>query len=325
MFTTFRPSLSCWRVHRFLTSCYGFKAVQIEEVHVAFGVAIRFSHAGESYYLKFTGRANHRRPDALFRLWRHLRHHAVPLPVVLKGVHGAFFENILEASPYDVTYVMKALPGRVMIRKTARRLDGFVNVMAAFHRLGADYRPRVYAASRNVCIYFQEARESLEGVGGLPTEQRELLARTLAYTYEALTLTKAENALSKTHVHGDFRFCHVLFEGDRVAGVIDAEHAEHAERVFDVCMGLVSHADPARCLLLDLNEILGCLRHYDELYPFNEADRRALKAMMLCALLNELSGFVGTGRSKARGANARKLWRVLAEVERLPDELSFAS
>jgi len=311
------------RVHRFLTVRYGFKGVRVEEVHVAFGTAVRFVHAGRSYYLKFTGRANHRDPEGLFRLLEYLRENRIPLPEVVRTVDGALFANILNGSPYDVTYVMKTLPGRPMAQPSAGRLEGFVNVMAAFHRLGADYGPKVYAKSRNVYTNFREARETLEGADGLSAEQQALLGRTLVYTHEVPELIKVDDTLSKTHVHGDFRFCHVLFEEGSVSDVIDAEHAEYAERVFDVCMGLVSHTHPARCLLLNLAEILGCLRRYDELYPLNEADRRTLKAMM-CALLNELSGFIRTGRNEMREANAHDLWRVLAEVERLPGDLGLA-
>lgn len=309
------------RARRFLADRYGFSNVRVETVHVAFGTAIRFSHADESYYLKFTGRANHRDPEGLFRYFEHLRAQGLALPEVLKTVDGAWFETILSGSPYDVTYVMKTIPGEPMAHKTAWGLEACVRVMAAFHRLGADYTPKVYAKSRNLHIYFREACESLGEAEGLSPEQRALLGRTLAYTREVLRV--AGDSLSKTHVHGDFRFCHIFFKHDKVSGLIDAEHIDYAERVFEVCMGLVSHTDPARCLLLNVDEILGCLRRYDQLYSFNEADRQALKAVLLCALLNELSGFVGSGRSEGRRANAHKLWRVLAEVETLTDSLGF--
>ena len=307
------------RVRRFLADRYGFKTVRIETVHVAFGTAIRFYRDGGSYYLKFTGRANHRDPEGLFRLFGHLRAHGLPLPELVRMVDGAWFDNILDGSPYDVTYVMKALPGRPLAHKTAQGLEACVGIMAAFHRFGADYTPRLYAKSRNMHVYFREARESLEGAGGLSPEQQALLGRTLDYTYDVSERARANDALSKTHVHGDFRFCHMFFEGHNVSGIIDAEHIDYTERIFDVCVGLVSHTDPACCLLLDSGEILACLRFYNELHPFNEADRRALKAVLLCALLNELSGFVGTGRSEAREESAHKLWQALAEVEKLPE------
>ena len=147
-------------------------------------------------------------------------------------------------------------------------------------------------------------------------------------THERLEPLKTNNALSKTHIHGDFRFCHVLFEGRAVSGIIDAEHAEYAERVFEVCMGLVSHPNPARCLFLNLDAILGGLKQYDQCYPFAETDCHTLKTMLLLALLNELSGallFTSTGQSEARETDIAKLWLTLGHVETLPDDLGLFS
>ena len=313
------------RVSNFLANSYGFAEVHIEEIHVAFGIAVRFSHAGTSYYLKFTGRANHGDPEGLFRYLTYLREQQLPLPKILKTVDGTHFETILDHSPYDVTYVMKTLPGRPMIRKTAGELEQYAHVMAQFHRLGAAYEPKVYARSRDVHRYFAEARDDLESAS-LSSEQQKLLSRILAYTDERLAPLKSNNTLSKTHVHRDFRLCHVLFEGQNVSGIIDAEHAEYAERIFDLCMGLVSHPNPARCLLLDLGEILNYVKHYDGLYPPTQPDRQTLKAMLLFALLNELSGallFVDTGQSEARETDIAKLWLILKQVEMLPGDLGL--
>ncbi len=76
------------RVRHFLEAAYGLGTVQIEEVHVAFGGAVRLSYADESYYLKFTGRANHRDPEGLFRFLEHLRTHGMLLPKIVQTEDG---------------------------------------------------------------------------------------------------------------------------------------------------------------------------------------------------------------------------------------------
>ncbi len=301
------------RVSNFLAAGYGFAEVHIEEIYVAFGIAVRFSHAGTSYYLKFTGRANHGDPEGLFAYREYLRKQQLPLPEIVETVNGTYFETILDNSPYDVTYGMKTLPGRPITRKTVGELEQYAHVMAQFHRLGATYEPKVYARSRDVHRYFAEARDDLESV---------------AYVHARLEPLKTNNTLSKTHIHRDFRLCHALFEDQTLSGIIDAEHAEYAERIFDVCMGLVSHPNPAQCLLLNLGEILEYIKYYDRLYPLTQPDRQALKAMLLCALLNELSGaflFVDTGQSEARETDIAKLWLILKHVEPLPDDLGLFS
>ena len=93
-------------------------------------------------------------------------------------------------------------------------------------------------------------------------------------------------------------------------------------------MGLVSHPNPARCLLLNLGEILNYIKHYDGLYPLTQPDRQTLKAMLLFALLNELSGallFIGTGQSEAQRTDVAKLWLTLRHVAELPDDLGLSS
>ena len=312
------------RVRYCLANSYGFTDVQIEEIHVAFGVAVRFSHAGTSYYLKFTGRANHGDPEGLFAYLMYLREQ-LPLPEIIKTANGTYFENILEDSPYDVTYLMKTLPGKPLVQKMDQELEQYIRIMAQFHRLGAAYEPRLYARSRDVHQYFAEARDDLESAS-LSDGHRELLERTTAYVHAKLEPLKTNNRLSKTHIHRDFRLCHVLFEGQQVSGIIDAEHAEYAERIFDLCTGLVSHPNPARCLLLNLGEILDYIKHYDKLYPLTQPDRQTLKAMLLFALLNELSGallFIGTGQSEAQRTDVAKLWLTLRHVAELPDDLGL--
>ena len=314
------------RVSNFLAAGYGFAEVHIEEIYVAFGIAVRFSHAGTSYYLKFTGRANHGDPEGLFAYREYLRKQQLPLPEIVETVNGTYFETILDNSPYDVTYGMKTLPGRPITRKTVGELEQYAHVMAQFHRLGAAYEPRLYARSRDVQRYFEEARDDLESVSGLSDGHRNLLEQTVAYVHARLEPLKTNNTLSKTHIHRDFRLCHALFEDQMLSGIIDAEHAEYAERIFDVCMGLVSHPNPARCLFLNLDEILSHMKYYDRLYPLTQPDRQALKAMLLFALLNELSDtllFVDTGQSEARETDIAKLWLILKQVEMLPGDLGL--
>lgn len=311
------------RVGHFLAESYGFRSATVEHIHVAFGIAVRFAYQNQRYYLKFTGRANHQRPEALFSYQGRLRHLGVPLPEVLRTLDGTYFETILDSPWYDVTYVMKAVPGQVMRRKTARRLEQYVRVMAQVHRLGADYKPRIVANSQNLNDFFREAVESLAAFT-LRKDDRRLLERVKRSVQTAVGRLEHRNDLSKTHIHGDFRLCHVMFDQSGVSGVIDAEQITYAERLWEVCVGLVSHPNPARCLLLELGEVLELLKLYDGLLPFTEADRQASKGVLQLALLNELSGalqFLETGYSDTRPQDARRVWHALEQVDALPNIL----
>ena len=311
------------RVRHFLLTSYAFDAVHIEQIHVAFGIAVKFSHEQQHYFLKFTGRANHRQPEALFEFHDYMRREGVPLPEVLKTVHHTYFENILESPWYDVTYVMRAARGEVMRRRTRARLERYVEVVADFHRIGSSYAPRVTSGYRDIHDFLREATEDLKHAHKLSANHQDLLGRTSTYVEDAFNRLKSSNKLSKTHIHGDFRLCHVLFDKQHVSGVIDAEHVTYAERLYDLCTGLVSHPNPARCLFLDLNDILELLKLYNALYPLTQADRGALKAMLLLALLNELSGallFLETGRSETKPRDAQRVWRTLARLDEMHND-----
>jgi Ser/Thr protein kinase RdoA (MazF antagonist) len=288
------------RVRRYLARDYGFEDVEIEMIHIAFGTAIKFSYNSEKYYLKFTGRANHHQPEELFSFLEHLRQEGLPLPEVLKTLDGAYFKNILEKSPYDVTYVMREVCGEVMPNVTEERLEQFVQTLVRFHLNGETYTPRVLAQSRSIHDFLRDAIIELKPYS-YTSEQTRLLERIISYVQRIFNNFKIHNALSKTHIHWDFRFCHVLFEDNKISGILDSEQATYAERIYDVCIALASHSNPARCLLMNVEQIFFALQRYNQLYPFNQADKEGLEAMVLCALLNELTGqllFLQTGQNQ---------------------------
>ncbi len=308
------------RVRRYLSDDYGFENVDIEIIHIAFGTALKFVHKNESYYLKFAGRANHRDPEALFLFLEHLRQKGLPLPKVLKTLDRSYFKNILDKSPYDVTYVMREIRGAVMAEVTGERLEQFLQALTLFHRLGESYEPRVYAQARDIHDFLQDAITDLQSYSYTP-QQTVLLKGIVLYVQKIFGEFKNHRALSKTHIHWDFRFCHMLFEDSKVSGILDSEQATYAERIYDVCVALVSHSNPTRCLLLSLEQVFGALRRYNELYPFSQHDHDGLKAMMLCALLNELTGqllFLQTGQSESRREDVDNLWRMLETLYLMP-------
>lgn len=308
------------RVRRYLANDYGFDDVDIEMIHVAFGTAIKFKHDNKSYYLKFAGRANHHHPEALFALLEHLRQNGLPLPEILKTNEGTYFKNILEKSGYDVTYVIREVRGEVMTEVTDERLEQFVQTLAAFHKLGESYEPRVLANARDIHHFLNDAVTELQPYE-YTARQKHLMQEVFSYMRSSFDEFKNHNGLSKTHVHWDFRFCHVLFEGNNVTGILDSEQATYAERIYDVCVAVVSHSNPARCLLLSTEQIFQGLRRYDELYPFNTFDREGLKAMLLCALLNELGGkllFLQTEQSESEQIDVDRTWELLESIYNLP-------
>jgi Ser/Thr protein kinase RdoA (MazF antagonist) len=308
------------RVRHYLAEDYGFNSIEIEMIHIAFGTAIKFIHKNETFYLKFAGRANHHHPEELFPFLEHLRQKGLPLPEVLKTLGGVYFKNILDNSGYDVTYVMREIHGEVMEKVTEERLEQFIQALARFHRLGENYEPRVYANARDIHHFLQDAVTELKPYS-FTAQQMRLLEQIIPYIQSVFEDFKRHDALSKTHIHWDFRFCHVLFDSSTVTGILDAEQATYAERIYDVCVAIVSHSNPARCLLLSSQQVFSALGRYNELFAFNQHDRDALKAMLLCAFLNELGGkllFLQTGQSESKQEDIDNTWTMLETVYLVP-------
>jgi hypothetical protein len=312
------------RAYRHLEQSYGFSDVAIEYINIAFGMAIKFTHSDSTYFLKFTGRANHNQPQKLFELLNYLRLQGVPVAENVPMSEGGYFKNILDHSPYDVTYLMREAKGTLITEITRPRLQQYIETMTTFHRVGLDYQPRVFANQRGLKYFLSDAVSIFEEIQSLSEEQNAWLKSLLGYIESSFERVAWGKDLSKSHIHWDFRFCHVLFDEGGVSGIIDPEQATFAERLFDVVIGIVSHSDPARALLLNHQEILEGLHLYNLLYPFSQSDRKALKAMILCALYNELAGkilFLSTGVSDTQEQDVETLWAALEYFYGLPEDL----
>ena len=176
--------------------------VEIEEVHIAFGLAVGFRCGRDRYYLKLASTRHARAPNTLFALLEHQRAHGVPAVEVIRTLGGLHHAEILRGTTYDLAYVMRAVHGTVMSRPDRALVESYASTLAALHRVGEAFRPRL-----------ARGRDPLLAPSGIPC----------------------------THLHGDPRLCHVLLVNGVVTGVIDPDTAEWGERIDDVARAAVSH------------------------------------------------------------------------------------
>ena len=87
-----------------------------------------------------------------------------------------------------------------------------------------------------------------------------------------------ERHVASTIIHGDLRFCHVLFDNGDLTGLIDIDMSTRGERWFDFCAGLLSGNSPERGNLLNLDELRRTLTCYHDHLPLGAEDQTALKA-----------------------------------------------
>src|SRR5262245_17946615 len=69
---------------------------RVDQVHVAFGIAVRFRSGPESYYLKLASTRNTAAPELLFRLLSEQRRAELPICEVVPTSSGNAWVNLLQ-------------------------------------------------------------------------------------------------------------------------------------------------------------------------------------------------------------------------------------
>jgi Ser/Thr protein kinase RdoA (MazF antagonist) len=264
----------------------------IESLHVAFGLAIKI-RARESYYLKFASLTMHSHPEQLFPWLLHLQKEKMPTPTIVPTTNGEPYLSPLKKSDYKAVYLMTAIPGKPAQTMTSKRLQQYVELMARFHKLGSDYPGRNLGS---IATWNGKLRGRDEFFKSL--EEMQNLNQTLVKSAEQVVDEAREHVFPSTILHGDFRLCHVFFEGDQLTGTIDLDQSTQGERFVDLCYGLVSGAEPEHGSLLTYPQVLGALQSYHQLNPLSAEEVAYLKpffALALLETLSELSGNVSAG------------------------------
>lgn len=304
-----------------LMTSYGFLQVRVVSLHVAFGLAARVEADGHTYYLKFASRDMNRTPEALFPLIDFLEERDVPVPHVLPTVDGHFYRDVLTDSPYDVVYLMRAVPGEVLREASPARVDAYARVMAQYHRYGQGFESRVMGGEASRVTWADRAQDVGDLVAALERFFPVLAETTRQLLPEVAARLRAAfpegQTLPRTHLHGDFRLCHVLYTGDEVTGLLDVDQSTWGERLTDLCYGLMSAPTPENGAFLTLAELRRFFQTYDALLPLEDTERAALVPGLLLAgleLLGDLLLFLERGVSGVTPADVQRAEQLLADL-----------
>lgn len=280
-------------VLRHIERHYGLDDSEIESLAIAFGLCAKINAGGECFYLKFTSKCIHQSPDELFPWLEYACNQDVPVPEILRSGDGDWFKSPLPDSSYDVVYLMREIPGTPMPTPRENELSQYATAMAHFHEVGATYPHRIAGRTATWNSKLKE-RERL----WQQANQQPLLSPALLTTARELVEETGESDLSTTIVHGDFRFCHVLFDEGNLTGLIDVDTSTTGERWVDYCAGLLSGNSPERGNLLDFEQLRQAMTYYHERRPLDASDQSALRATFAYAAvetLYDLSQFVAAG------------------------------
>ena len=174
--------------------------------------------------------------------------------------------------------IVSCLSGRTLDELNSDQLHASGKALAELHLAGAD---------------FNERRANPTGMAWLAEKIEAVLAETRnRYGAEAGVLLQGElnfqrsfnwGALPAGVVHGDLFVDNILFEGDKVTGIIDFYYAHDAAYAMDIAISL-----NAQAVLLsgqDAARIASFLAGYQSLRPLQPEEQEALPLLLRLAAL----------------------------------------
>lgn len=285
--------------NRFLVSHirenYSLQDFEIRSIHVAFGVTVEIK-AGASFFLKFASLTMHSRPEQLFPWLDYLHKESFPIPKIIPSKNGAWFLSPLQKSDYKVVYLMQGIDGKPSLGMDKRKIRQYAKLMSDFHRIGAEYPEKNLGSIATWGGKWSNRNQLWDGLAQLPHLNRTLIDKAVRVVEK-----NGAQEFPKTIIHGDFRLCHVLFEGKQIRGIIDIDQSTQGEKFVDLCYGLVSGASPESGSLLNHEQVIYALNTYHQFFPLTKNEIASLKAFFSYAALetlSELAGNVMAGTAK---------------------------
>jgi homoserine kinase type II len=181
---------------------------------------------------------------AQHELIEHLRRHGFPAPRLIKtlkddsilGLDGRWYEiqEFIDGIPYDPNRPAHLEQAALTLGLYHRCVEGFDRPV--FRSLGDLYSPATakQALARLVRTWSLDTTPLLSDlVRRLGAEVRNLAARFAHY-----------GALPRLVIHGDYYADNLIFEGDRIVGVVDYDRARWEARVAELSEALIYFASP---------------------------------------------------------------------------------
>jgi homoserine kinase type II len=271
--------------------------------------ALRVASAGRAYVLRHgrPGQELERRPTAHHALMTHLARAGLPVPAPLRTVTGETIARV-DGVAFDL---YPFVDGTQFALGSARHVALAGAALARLHVAAEscpqplpaaepDFRTRVGAALADAPAWDADL---LPVVG-------DVRARLAALDYAALP---------PAVVHGDFKRPNLLFAGDRLAGIVDFDHACRERRAVDLALG-VSHLarGAGKRAVVDPALAQTFAAAYERVAPLDAEERAALPVLVLaegCRAVADrrrrLTRAPLDGRAKARAKVAKHAERLM--------------
>jgi len=176
------------------------------------------------------------------KIFHHLARHGFPAPAPLRTKAGSTIATI-NGEHYAV---YPFVHGRAMVRGNARHVAEAGTALGSYHLIMADYPRRMSRSEEPFPSRFQDRldlfTENVEALDGQPSALR--IEASLDYFKDSLLdielslLRLSYEDLPQLTIHGDYRRQNILFEGDRLAAVIDFHRSRFEARSLDLAIAL---------------------------------------------------------------------------------------
>lgn len=206
-------------------------------------------------------------------LMSHLSTHGVPCPQPIANRSGVSL-HMLNGKP---AVLISCLKGQDIKEPGVKHCAEVGAVLAKMHIAGQSFATQI--DHRNPRDAAWRAKTAQLVMAHLPQEDQQLLADTLAFQ---AALDTAQ--LPKGVIHADLFRDNVLFDGDKIGGLIDFYYACHDVLAYDLAIAVNDwcvQADGA----LDAPRLNAMLDAYQAVRPFNQAEHAAWNSMLRIAAL----------------------------------------
>ena len=209
-------------------------------------------------------------------LMKHLAQRGLPVPEPSVTLDGELLSKVRGKPAALVT----RLPGHAVMSPTAAQCAQVGNFLANMHQQARDF-PLFQPNLRGIG-WWKSALPKLEPL--IPDDQFQELAEELIFQ-DSFVRSAAFEQLPAGAVHADLFRDNVLFDGDRIGGVIDFYFAGCTAWLFDLAVTVNDWCVSGASGEFDSPRVRALLRGYHEVRPLEESERLAWRTALRAAAL----------------------------------------
>ncbi len=258
------------------------------------------------------------------RIFHHLAGHGFPAPAPLLTKAGSTIATINGEHYAVYPYVL----GRAMVRGNIRQVAKAGVTLGSYHRIMADYPKRMSRSEEPFPSRFQDRvdlfTENAKAWDGQPSALG--IEASLDYFKDSLLdielslLRLTYEDLPQLTIHGDYRRQNILFEGDRLAAVVDFHRSRIEARSLDLAIALADIL-PRTSNGHALSLARTFIKSYEGVQPLSNDEQEALpvlvEARVAWRALRRIRRIVNTTDRKKMLRRARKFQLYVSHLRRV--------